>query len=394
MFYKINSLTLKLQDSNAIVCRKGRPNRRWKNAMTGYVNGCVMLKNSSSKIIRTIPSTFKPQVILQCIVCGGLNCRIKINLKTKMQNLDPGCYTLEDINTILKTGNALKTETRVMGQIERMFKHSDVLLETCCTYPIESELIANLDRISVNLMDGFQPISVKDLEISAEEVSVKNLKLLKKMDHLCTHKVEPCFDQTEGLSEYSDVIWVISNIILLEIDLFPIDDDLPHHNLIYQKVQRYLLNHDGDNVTLILSYDTQKSGHALIASWEIGSHEAYIMDTGAPQNKDYETKTLTPDMKNKIEMALMLLGIEEIHYGTDGLGKGVVAQEGFTCAATCLTISLLIGAGATKIPKISEFFVRSMVCKIRELADRSEIPTIPIINGNDFNTFLTAFLQL
>ena len=117
------------------------------------------------------------------------------------------------------------------------------------------------------------------------------------------------------------------------------------------------------------------------------------MDTAAPK-VDEVTSTLTLEIKKKIERALRVLGITQINYGTDGLGNGVVSQNGNTCAATCLTIALFIGAGATVIPKLSERFVRQMACKMRQLSAKKKQPTIPRIISDDFNSFLSVFLQL
>jgi hypothetical protein len=401
MFYKVDSFALKnINHDNIPEVKPVYASKNWKYCASGLVNGAFLKKNSSSKLIKSIPAKFRPRVLVQCNGCGSTNCQIQFQLNHKYAELQPGLYNLDnasdrDLHKLLKDANALKTEKKVLKYIETMFSLCNVTLKTCCLYPIQSKVQKNVDTISAAIMEESQPISVKDLKISEVEINAENRKLLKmNKKSSCSHTEEPCFEKDQGLSGYSNFIEIISSVILLEVDTYPNDTDLVYFNGAIQAIKRYFANHDGDKVTLILSYNvTQRSGHAIISSWEIGSNELYIMDTAAPK-VDEVTSTLTLEIKKKIERALRVLGITKINYGTDGLGNGVVSQNGNTCAATCLTIALFIGAGATVIPKLSERFVRQMACKMRQLSAKKKQPTIPRIISDDFNSFLSVFLQL
>ena len=341
-FCKVTTIALKNLNHNEVKFLDGKTTKYWKLSASGIVNAGFIVRNSSSKLVRSIPSQFKPRVIVQCGICGATDGRIRIRLNYRVGELEPGLYNLDrssdrDLHKMLTGSHPLRKEQKVLALIETIFDLSDVMLKTCCTFPIQEDVIRNLDSISAGIINGPQPISVKDLQISEEKINDENVNLLRKLKSAtCTHrKTEaPCFKKNGGLGGYSDVIWVISNIILLEVDIFPIDLKLPKFNGTHQEIERYLATHDGDRITFILSYNTQpKFGHALIASWEIGSSEVYIMDTAAPK-EDEITSTLTPEFKTKIERALGVLSITKFYYGTDGLGTGAVHQQGSTCAAT------------------------------------------------------------
>ena len=103
-------------------------------------------------------------------------------------------------------------------------------------------------------MEESQPISVKDLQISEVEINAENRKLLKLIKKSsCSHTKEPCFGKDERLTGYSNFIEVISSVISLEVDTYLNDTDLVYFNGAIQAIQRYISNHDGDKVKLILS---------------------------------------------------------------------------------------------------------------------------------------------
>ena len=291
MFYKVTSFSFKhIKHDKIPELKPAYASKYWKYCASGLINGAFLMKNSSSKLVKSIPAKFQPRIIVQCTGCGSTNGRIQFKLNHKYAELQPGLYNLDkssdrDLHKVLKTSNALETENKVLKYIITIFSLCTVTLQTCCQYPVQSKVRKNIDTISAAIMEESQPISVKDLKISDVEINAENRKLLKVLKKSsCSHQKEPCFEIGEGLTGYANFIEVISSIILLEVDTFPNDTELVYFNGAIQAIQRYISNHDGDKVTLILSYNvTQRSGHAIIASWEIGSNELYIMDTAAPK---------------------------------------------------------------------------------------------------------------
>ena len=181
MFNLINNCSLKCNHNDGAIYRQNHANRRWNWALTGYLNGALVKKNSTEKLIRSIPSIFKPKVVLVCIVCGGTNVQVNFDLAIPLQNLDPGNYTMDDLHEKLKVSNARKLETRVFQQIKTLFKHSKVTLQTCCSYVPAKEIIKDIDSLAVGLMEFSQPISVKNLKISYEKMNPENHQLLKNV---------------------------------------------------------------------------------------------------------------------------------------------------------------------------------------------------------------------